>query len=285
MIEAMRLGVVITPSVRMVSWRKAIMTRCAGRGWLIEKQAGPRPSSGSSVLFVKDALEARVEDADIWIVINGGSEAMMASALGRTGESIQTAQRFVASRLAAISDLKSGGAIVVDGRADQLDLPVLGTLSIDGSASQDAGRPLPEVLRIYEALPPASDAAAEWPWDTFDFTSGQEPTGGAKEFSLTGRARIVVHGPYIDLPAGDWKISASFTAYPEDIAYLRFQWGWGEDVSQYDVELAETGEYRVEMEHHWPHRRPAELRIWTLRAHFLGRMEMGDCRIERSGAA
>lgn len=115
----------------------------------------------------------------------------------------------------------------------------------------------------------------EWPLDIFGYTKGADVEGGNPDFDLTGRARFLVHGPYLFMPAGLWRFTAEFLVDPQgDAAYLRF------DITNSDQEnvllerFDEPGRYEVELTGEVIQPRAVEWRVLTARPHFQGRFRL-----------
>lgn len=276
-----RIGVVVAPSAQTGAWRQAIAARAGKLGFKLLKSVEDQDREGSYVLLCKGLSSVVVSDADTWIVIVGATSDLVAATMADLDGTPRDATRAVATQLAGLCDLVAAGARLYDADAASLTFEEFGTIVPRTRA--EAARPaaLPAPLTMFEHLPPRVGARAEWGADFFDYTVGQVPTGGSPQIDLTGRTRILVHGPLFDLPAGHWRITARFRVTPEDVAYLLFEWGVAGDVTSYHAELDVAGGYELALDHVWTHRGPAELRIWAERGHFLGRMVMGDCTVER----
>jgi hypothetical protein len=281
MSDAFRLGIVVAPLSQHTAVRLLIGTRCMKMGWRFDKSYTVEDDGRNSVLLVKEITHARVAEADLWVIIGGTAEEIMALALEKPELTPREAARYASARLAALSELMAGGALFFPSGQVKLDIPQFGVVTIPAMDDQPETAPMPSELAIYRQIPVAANASAEWPRDVFDYTLKSELLGGGPEIELTGRGRILVHGPYIDLPAGHWRVTARFTVFPEDIAYLVFEWGVLGAQTVHSVEVNKEGAYELVMDHVLVERGPMELRVWAARGHFMGRMAMGDCTVER----
>lgn len=281
MSKAFRLGVVVAPSPHLAAWRTAIAARCLLLGWRLEKSAVEADDGRNAVLLVKGLHHVRPADADQWVVIGGSAAEFLATASEGASVTAKEASRLASAQLAALSELIADGALHFGSGQFSLDLPELGGVSIQPGDVDVKAVALPPELEIYERIPPQVGASAVWAADVFDYTLKQEPTGGSPEIELTGRGRILVHGPYLELPPGLWRITVRFTVFPDDIAYLLFEWGVGAEVTPYRAEVTHEGAYELVIDHALAARGPMELRVWAERGHFMGRMKMGDCQVER----
>ncbi len=114
-----------------------------------------------------------------------------------------------------------------------------------------------------------------WPPGLFLFPEGD----GA--IDLTGRARIVVHGPHQPLKAGEWRIAARFSVDTEGHPIvLRFEWGGAHDVTGSTVTIATSGLYEMNLDYDWPAGGPAALRVWVAQPTFAGRLTFLGAEVE-----
>lgn len=276
------VGLVILPSSNELAWRAAIGAAARESGWIFTKAsaAALQERAKPTIVLVNDLQSVPYDAADVWAVIGSTPEQAVAQTLARKPRPVSDVQRLCAARFAMAATIIEQGGVLLDSGADVLNLPRLGRVQITPSVETVACDGV-DPLAFYAAIPPVAGAKASWPTEVFNYTLGQEPVGGEPKIDLTGRGRILVHGPYLDLPKGWWRITVRFAVEPEDVAYLRFDWGAGQDVTSYHSELRQAGEYQLVLDHLWTTVGPAELRIWAERGHFLGRMTLSDCTVER----
>jgi len=184
-----------------------------------------------------------------------------------------------ARRAWAIAMLHNG-AVSLDATAESVVLPGLGVVTpaardTTGLAMQ-SGHP----LAIYRTLPPQVGAEAVWPAERLSFPIGAEFDGGPSKIDLTGRPRIIVHGPYVELTPGIWRSELDIDIDPEGgVARLKFEWGVNLDVTGQVFEVSEPGRYRVQLDRLWEMQGPVQYRIWVSQAVFKGRVEVHSCRV------
>jgi len=275
------VGLLILPSRNDAAWRSAIGAVAREAGWLFTKpsEATLNARQKPTILLVNDVHAVAFDAVDAWAVIGSTPDQALVRSLQRKSTGLAEARRLTATRFAAAAAVVEQGGVRLDSEAETLMIPGLGPVSITPATGPvTAGA---EPLAFYATTPPAAGARADWPTSVFSFTLGQAPVGGTPEIDLTGRGRILVHGPYFDLPKGWWRITVRFAVEPEDVAYLRFDWGAGQDVTSYHTELDRSGDYQLVLDHLWTKTGPSELRIWAERGHFLGRMTLYDCAVER----
>lgn len=115
-----------------------------------------------------------------------------------------------------------------------------------------------------------------WPPGLFLFPEGD----GA--IDLTGRARIVVHGPYKALEPGLWRIRVKVRVETEGFAIpLRFEWGGADDVTGETVHIETAGHYEMSLDYDWPDGGHAALRLWVAQPTFAGRLTFLGAEVER----
>lgn len=135
-------------------------------------------------------------------------------------------------------------------------------------------------LSIYADLPPRPGVSAHWPPHLFSYQS-EAFIDGSPDIDLTGRPRMLVHGPYAFLPTGRWRADIRFAVDPEGgAAPLRIQWGKDEDFATSDFRIVQAGEYSVSLEHDWTEPAPAQVVIWLTEAVFRGHLIYRGCSIE-----
>jgi len=115
-----------------------------------------------------------------------------------------------------------------------------------------------------------------WPPDLFVFPEGDG------SIDLTGRARIVVHGPYKVLKPGRWRIRARFEVGIEGFPVpVRLEWGGAHDVAGETVHLDAPGLYEMSLDYAWPQGGLAALRLWVAQPIFAGRLTFLGAEVER----
>lgn len=115
-----------------------------------------------------------------------------------------------------------------------------------------------------------------WTPDLFTFPEGE----GA--IDLTGRARIVVHGPYRVLEPGFWRIRVKVGVETEGFSVpLRFEWGGADDVTGETVHIKTPGLYEMSLDYDWPNGGHAALRLWVAQPVFAGRLRFLGAEVER----
>lgn len=282
------LGVFFTPSPSEVPWRDALIATATAAGWRVIDGASEDAAVAGRI---PGTLRFATCDADIaatpgvdWLVIHDSPSAALAAILLATGcvvtaPASSSAIWHTAQRFATASTLALGGARVQDGTAGSLDLPDLGRVH---RADTPAVPPVAATaLNIYQTVPPALGATAIWAADLFTYPAGRAEDGPL-QIDLTGRPRVLVYGPHIDLPAGNWRATARIGADPEGgRVTLRLEWGSGAAMTTTSVRIEAPGHYAIHLEQSWLGQGPAEIRIWLEEASFGGRLTLLDVAVER----
>lgn len=280
------VGLLLMPSHREAAWRGAIGAAAKERGWTVTKARGDEAvrTPCPKIILVTDFQAVPLDAVDAWVVIGGGAlEEVLNSALERRSDQLE-AQRFASVRLGTASALIEAGAVVLDHEAYAADVPGLGLISPEVSAlntapfSVDPAMAAP--LAFYRNMPPTPGSSMVWPTSIFSYSLRREPTGGSPDIDLTGGARVLMHGPCFALPSGWWRVTVRFSVDPDEAAHLMFEWGAADDTTLYVGAFDTPGYYELVLDHFWNEPAPAELKISSERAHFMGRIVIEECRVE-----
>lgn len=287
MSEAFRLGVLIMPSPVETAWRSALVKAASAQGYPVAKSIASFVSLGpdaDGLLIVNNAAEALHFRATHWVVISADLQETVDVLTGRSPDAPSKGYRRAAERLATQAWLIGAGAKVLDGAEKELEMPGLGRLRRDEVPVPDTGRMPIEPLNMYVQSRPRIGAKAHWQTGLFFFRVPDQPRMIPPRVDLTGRARVVIHGPRFHLPEGRWQITARFSVDREDSdVYLRFQWGIDDDLETLEVIIQHSGTYEIRLDHAWAFPGEAELRIWATNAHFVGAMEFFGADVEKIG--
>lgn len=124
-----------------------------------------------------------------------------------------------------------------------------------------------------------------WSPDVLDIYA---PILGRQAHSLTldatGKPRFLVHGPYITLPAGNWKMVIKIEVEQAlcNKAYV-VHWGGMTEYSILNFRPSQEGLYEIEMDWTWETAAPGEFRIIASEGIFDGLMTLHDLQLSRIG--
>lgn len=274
--------ILVLPSRREAGWRSALAEAAASKGWRwldVIDATEVALAEGENTLMVASVCDPSAGGA--WTVLQGSVADCSAA---KSGPEEVEAYWAPATRLAIASELAERGAVILDAYAEQVDIPGFGLIQFSQTAETvcpketTSGHP----LHIYQQVPPAIGAEAEWGPALYRRPIGDPAAGQPSVIDLTGRGRIIIHGPYIDLPPGAWRIEAEFLMDPEgQHTRLRFDWGVHPDFKTVSAVLTVPGRYAIELDKEWRERGPAQFRVWVDHGAFQGKLELARTRVLR----
>ena len=133
-------------------------------------------------------------------------------------------------------------------------------------------------LTMYAALPVPLGAAAWWSVFAFYTNDGYCPPS----IDLMGRARILLHGPYIALPNGVWRADIFFNLSADAAPYdYLVEFGAGGNFARIVYRAETAGQQFLALICTVREPALAEVRISLLRAAFHGELEMEGCWVTR----
>lgn len=280
-----RLGVLFTPSSLEPAWRTALTHQAAQAGWQVIDAANAPvdfQTEGHVLILAQDAETLMTLGPYEQFVVADTPCAATTAAATEMGEAVNAHSRARASRgLASAAMLAAGGAPVLDARGSLLSLPDLGDVR---RGDEIAGSPMLEdrPLAMYDVLPVPVGAHAEWGPDRFSYPLKDQYHGGSPVVDMTGRARALLFGPYIELTPGVWRADIRVSVDPEGgHAHLLLEWGSGARFLHCKAEITTPGLYGVALDREWTEQGPAEVRLWIPQPLFQGRLEFLGCRITR----
>ncbi len=123
-----------------------------------------------------------------------------------------------------------------------------------------------------------------WPRDLFLTGAPGVPANGA--IDLTGPSRCLLYGPYIRLPAGHWSCTLLFGCSPEATGLaMAADIYAGRHLAQVTFTIEEAGIFEVEIPFENPNPDvPLEIRLFSTRAAFEGRIAIGHAALTPSSA-
>ena len=282
------LGIYFTPSPSEAIWREALLSTATSAGWRVNG-AGPTAATASgkapgTLWFASCETDVSASAAVDWLVFGDSPSAALAAAVSvaggvMTAPVLSSAIWHTAQRFATASVLASNGARVLDAAAMALDLPRLGVVRRADAATTTPTEAT--ALDVYLTLPPVSGAKALWQPDLFTYPAGRM-AAAPLQVDLTGRPRILVYGPHIDLPPGNWRATVRLDVDPEGGQLrLRLEWGQGTRMATASVTIKEPGRYAIRLNQDWLDPGAAEMRLWLDEASFGGRLTLLDVQVER----
>lgn len=264
-------------------WRSALHTAAESAGWAVaygnSSDNLPAELDQNVLIQMSDGSQIAGFNPTDTLVIADSPDAAIATLVADFKISPVEATRAAARFYALTMPWIIGGTTIASATAETLLVPRLGEVRREGVAPTAKAVEAFQSLAFYETLPPPTGARAAWMPGIFEWT-GAEPGF----VDLTGRRRILQHGPYLELCEGSWKVELQFALLMSaGRCELRFEWGSGADCASHTRLLTQQGVYGLTLEHKWNKAAPSELRIWLDRAMFDGTLEVLDCVVTRMG--
>lgn len=263
------------PSPQQEQWQADLVEAAQRAGWTIlfnspDQSALPETNQ---IVFYENFVEGVCEVSD-WVILADQTAPTALYQAEQFGVSVFDANRSISRRYAHANVPADLGVRVLMSDAGTLDLPGLGMVSRGGRASR--ALEYRGALAFYDQLPLRPGACANW--TKADFLGPLSEAAGALD--LTGRRRLLQHGPYFDMAPGTWRITLGFildagTAMTD----LRFEWGTAEDTVSAGHSINRPGVYEISLVRDWTAVAPAELRIWLDRSMFDGSLQFESCKV------
>ncbi|MBJ7485253.1 hypothetical protein [Brevundimonas sp.] len=270
--------IVLTPSVDDRAWRMEISRAAAEAGTVMVDAADETNSPPDAVRVTNDAHIALAAGATRIIALIP-EPATAPEAIGDlTGMATPDRERHASMLLSRAAALASRYSVVSakDLAARPTALTVLGALRLVPPPSKVEVSRQPSITAAFDAyavIGPGSDQPTVWAQDlfTYDQRSMQDAPGPAGVLDTTGRPRMMVSGPYLYLPPGNWRACLRF-GVDAAAAKHQFRLDWGTRtacVSEYVVPGA-PGRYELELDFIWSEVDVAEIRIILMEGSFSG---------------
>lgn len=280
MSDPIRLFVLFVDELAAKIWKPILVDAAHAGGWDL---LGGTVENWSKMT---DRCLILSDDPDWGIVVPAGQSAVIMTGPPQwEGHDLadpleKDALALASARLAKASALIEAGAVPVRGQDKHFNLADLISVT---RTSEPLGIPISRTspLDIYKSLPPTSGAAAIWPAECLWYPVGEALDGGAPAMDLTGRARILFHGPHIYLTPGVWRATFQISVDPEGgVPPLRFEWKHGESAVVCDAPINQPGRYEISLERRWDVVGPSQIAGLINQAVFQGSLEVHDCKVE-----
>ncbi len=275
---------VLNDGARSEIWRTAIAEAGARAGWEVRQHWGgevevPTPDH-DLVVVTWDPSELTLEATDVVILTCDPERAI--PALEALGVSHKDAVHHVSRRFAQASGLIANGVAWYPNSTEKLDLPGLGEVSVSRDTEREHGKASQGgPLAIYDALPPASGAEADWDVGLVSYPAYRETDTGTSRISLLGRRRVLFSGPHVWLTPGRWRVDAVVELDCESLVVVYFEWGLHHEQARHHVEMREAGRYAISMIYDWPEAASAEFRCHLVTPKLEGELIFESLHVTR----
>ncbi len=285
-----RVCLLTTPSPLEVAWRLSAVRAANLAGWAIvdpvdDPTARPPDDRPTLILSFNLPGAAALNPTD-WVILTDTpwrASLALAPTVNDTPDGKLTLLH-LSIRYADAASLAAQGVPVIDARAPALTLPGLGEISpaIDVPPSVPDAPVRPTPLDMYRRLPPIPGDEVEWKPSIFSYCLRDKDYGGSPRIDLTGRGRLLMHGPALHLSPGHWSAELKLSVEREDSSpVLRFEWGHDPEFAVVEAVVTADGFYSVQLDRLWTAAGPAHFRLWIVNSVFEGRLDVLGCSVRR----
>lgn len=281
---------VLTPSVDYRGWVKAIQAAADDAGWRVisEQEDGPADGGPQRLVITDDAqraLAARPRGI-VAIVAEPGSapEAVTEMYEIPVAEQKWHASMLLARALSLAPDHRVVTAVELATRPARIVLfDVLTVAPPESRAEFPKDAAAAAAFKLYWDVPGNLRDPVEWAESLFTYcpkAAGNLPATGVLD--ITGRPRMLVHGPYLAMPKGRWRGSMRF-GVDKDAARHEYRLDWGirtATVSEHAVP-GQPGLYELTLEFDWTEVDVAEIRVILMEGAFSGAMVFQSMTVTR----
>jgi len=179
-------------------------------------------------------------------------------------DAMQSQVREQTALFARLSDISAQGVPITRVSPDKVSVALPNGIELaTPNCWVEAQGPADQALALYNAGPPVIGSIAFWPPELFTFDPRDaELRVHHNEMQMIGRARHLVFGPYLSLPAGRWRVAARFRCDNIGASHgLRFEWGGLETFVSFDVTPGKGGRYEAVLETEWSQSQQVECRV------------------------
>ena len=135
---------------------------------------------------------------------------------------------------------------------------------------------------VAKALQVYTRGEAVWSGSLLTWNTPATHAEGRSTLDLTGRPRIVVYGPYLEMPTGRWKAVFTLSVDAYACRYLfRADWGGIEDYVSQEFRPGRPGVFEIEMVYDWTTQGACEFRLLVMEGVFHGEISMSDLIVSR----
>ena len=270
---------ILTPSVDQIGWRDAAHSAAREAGWLVisEHQDGVFDDGLARLIVTDDAQRAVAAGASRIAAIVAEPESAPAAVAEAHGlvapESNWHASALLARALSLAPEHRVVTAAELAAKPREIVLFDALKLTPPISRAEFSKEPaLAAAFKIYREVAASEHDAIQWSEALFDYCpkgSLNAPIPGMLD--ITGRPRMLVHGPYLSMPTGLWRACIRF-GVDQDAAKHQYRLDWGTrtaTVSEY-VTPTSPGIYELMLDFDWTEVDVAEVRLILMEGSFTG---------------
>lgn len=271
--------IVLTPSVDDAGWRKAILSAADEAGWIVvsERDASVTSVSCPVLVITEDAERPGLYAADRIAAIIAEPETAPEAAGELHGiyppESNHLASLLLARAMALAPAYRLVTPTELSARPSTIALFDALKITPPISKAEVSRKPaVSAAFKLFRTEPKDLEHPVEWSEKLFSYdqkASRDWPACGVLD--TTGRPRMLVFGPFLSMPPGQWRARMRF-AVDSEAAKRQYRLDWGTRtacVSEY-VTPGAPGMYELEMDFIWTEVDVAEIRLILVEGSFMG---------------
>lgn len=278
-VESDTYWLILTPSVDHRGWLEAARTAANRAGWLLipEQEAGTLDDGHSRLIVTDDAKLALAAGARRIAAIVAEPESAPSAVEELHGlavpESNWRASELLARALSLAPDHRVVTAAELAAKPREIVLFDALTLTPPLSRAEFSKDPmLTAAFKLYRDVASEQSDTIQWAEPLFSYCpKGSRDAASQGMLDITGRPRMLVHGPYLSMPTGLWRARIRF-GVDQDAAKHQYRLDWGTrtaTVSEY-VTPANAGLYELTLDFDWTDVDVAEIRLILMEGSFTG---------------
>lgn len=136
---------------------------------------------------------------------------------------------------------------------------------------------------VVEAMSIYRTDKARWSTDVLEvYAKEVEVLDRGRTFDATGKPRIMVHGPYITMPKGQWQMTCRLK-FTNALCGKKYGLDWGsiDSFAEFRFSPDKPGLYEVQMDWTWDEPSACEMRLLVFEGIFDGDLTLYDLQISR----
>ncbi|WP_307513023.1 hypothetical protein [Brevundimonas vesicularis] len=274
------MGILVLPTEDADCWKRAVAATATKQGWLFS-QSPPTETSVPSV-HVSDrwADIAAFDPSYLVVILSDSVDVIRYFAKSDSAvAAIRTASHFLALA-EAVSTIANQ---VVRSDRYELEIPGFGVVVLEPATdTHRTSKPrFSEALSFYD-IGASTPNKSLWPMELFEIPGAAHDNEGPVSLDVTGLARDLVYGPYLELPPGEWMATFCFSINTHGVSVpLTFSWGPNGDSVITTHRIKQSGLYEVTLSRVWNTPNITEFRLYTTHAALAGNISPISCEVER----
>lgn len=273
---ASTIWILLTPSIDDAAWRRAIEDAIRTFDMLrLDARENDTDRYSSCARYALTQDPADIEDAQhAYLVMPRPETAPTAIALQHGGtvlERIEAASLVLAKtnalseRFPLLTESQIGASAWVELGALKVSVPDRASLEPEDHILRDA-------FAIYREPTDQQPTKAIWNEALFVYNDrARRDQLEVGDVDVTGAPKLLIFGPYISLPAGEWRAVFRFGVDEDSCKHeFRFDWGTRTECVSQNVRPGKPGFYELPIDWDFQHTEPSEIRVIITEGAFSG---------------